>query len=153
MKIQYSKKIKLILISVLLGLNMASFAEPRKFSLIDINGIEQAMSDYIGQQKWVLVNVWSPTCSFCVQELPKIGEFKKSNPEISVIAVTLDYPSFEYGRIEIICVDTDNFKCLLVTWIGPKNISVEDGESKVAGQKEDYIMPDQLENRLFPSTE
>ena len=102
MKIHYSKKIKLILISVLLGLNMASFAEPRKFSLIDINGIEQAMSDYIGQQKWVLVNVWSPTCSFCVQELPKIGEFKKSNPEISVIAVTLDYPSFEYGRIDII---------------------------------------------------
>jgi thiol-disulfide isomerase/thioredoxin len=102
MKFLYIKKLKLILFIFLLGLNLSSSADVTKLTLIDTNGVERAMSDYIGQETWVLVNVWSPTCSFCVQELPKISLFKKSNPEVPVIAVTLDYPSFEYGRIDII---------------------------------------------------
>ena len=102
MKIHCLKKIKLILFFALFGLNIPSHGEATKLMLFDINGVEQAMSDYIGHQKWVLLNVWSPSCSFCVQELPKITLFKKNNPDVPVIAVTLDYPSFEYGRIDII---------------------------------------------------
>ena len=102
MKFLYIRKLKLILFIILSGLNLSSSADVTKLTLIDTNGVERSMSDYIGQQTWVLVNVWSPTCSFCVQELPKISLFKKSNPEVPVIAVTLDYPSFEYGRIDII---------------------------------------------------
>ena len=102
MNISYLKKTKIILFSVLFGFNTSILAEVTKLKLTNINGSEQMMSEYIGQQKWVLVNVWSPTCSFCIQELPKITIFKKNNPEVAVIAVTIDYPSFEYGRIEIV---------------------------------------------------
>ena len=34
--------------------------------------------------------------------MPKVSLFKRNNPDVSIIAVTLDFPSFEYGRIEII---------------------------------------------------
>jgi len=102
MKIYCLRKIKLILFVAILGLSTPSYSETTKLTLFDTNGVEQAMNDFIGGQKWVLLNVWSPTCSFCVQELPKITIFKKNNPEVSVIAVTLDYPSFEYGRIDVI---------------------------------------------------
>ena len=102
MKIYYLRKIKLIVFISILGLSAPSYSESTKLTLFDVNGIERAMNDYIGHQKWVLLNVWSPSCSFCVQELPQITLFKKNNPEVPVIAVTLDYPSFEYGRIDII---------------------------------------------------
>ena len=102
MKIYYLRKIKLIVFISILGLSTPSYSESTKLTLFDINGIERAMNDYIGHQKWVLLNVWSPSCSFCVQELPKITLFKKNNPEVPIIAVTLDYPSFEYGRIDVI---------------------------------------------------
>jgi len=81
---------------------MPSYSETTKLMLFDTNGVKQAMDNYIGGQKWVLLNVWSPDCSFCVQELPKITLFKKNNPEVPVFAVTLDYPSFKYGRIDVI---------------------------------------------------
>ena len=70
MKFLYIRKLKLILFIILSGLNLSSSADVTKLTLIDTNGVERSMSDYIGQQTWVLVNVWSPTCSFCVQELP-----------------------------------------------------------------------------------
>ena len=50
MKLLYIKKLKLILFIFLLGLNPSSSAEVTKLTLIDTNGVEQAMSDYIGQQ-------------------------------------------------------------------------------------------------------
>ena len=102
MKIYCLRKIKLIVFISILGLSAPSYSENTKLTLFDVNGIERAMNDYIGHQKWVLLNVWSPSCSFCVQELPQITLFKKNNPEVPVIAVTLDYPSFEYGRIDVI---------------------------------------------------
>ena len=80
MNISYLKKTKIILFSVLFGFNTSIPAEVTKLKLTNINGSEQMMSEYIGQQKWVLVNVWSPTCSFCVQELPKITILKKKQP-------------------------------------------------------------------------
>ena len=102
MKIYCLTKIKSIVFISILGLSAPSYSESTKLTLFDVNGIERAMNDYIGHQKWVLLNVWSPSCSFCVQELPQITLFKKNNPEVPVIAVTLDYPSFEYGRIDVI---------------------------------------------------
>ena len=71
--------------------------------LMRIDGIEQHMTDYIGQGKWVIVNVWSPSCSFCVQELPHVEKFeRKHRGEIIVLGITLDFPSFGYGKVDII---------------------------------------------------
>ena len=67
------------------------------------NGQPQAMSDYIGKGKWVLVNVWSPTCSACVKELPEIEAFRKKHADdVQMLGVTIDFPSFGYGKIDII---------------------------------------------------
>ncbi len=71
--------------------------------LMRIDGIEQSLTDYIGQGKWVVVNVWSPTCTACVTELPELERFeKKHRGNITVLGVTIDFPSFEYGKIDII---------------------------------------------------
>ncbi len=72
-------------------------------TLVRIDGVEQSMTDYIGQGKWVVVNVWSPTCTACVKELPELERFeKKHRGNITVLGVTIDFPSFEYGKIDII---------------------------------------------------
>jgi len=72
--------------------------------LEDVHGHRQAMSDYIGHGKWVIVNVWSPSCTFCVQELPHVEQLnaRHRNDNVIVLGVTLDYPSFGYGRMEVI---------------------------------------------------
>ena len=71
--------------------------------LEDVDGNYHSMEHYIGQGKWVLVNVWSPTCTWCLRELPKIEAFNKQHKgSITTLGVTLDYPSFEYGKAEIV---------------------------------------------------
>lgn len=77
-------------------------AKPPDTALERLNGKKEPMSQYIGQGQWVVVNVWSPTCSSCVQELPDVIQFKQNHPDIPVIGVTIDFPSFEYGKPAII---------------------------------------------------
>lgn len=80
----------------------AAMAGAPDVSLERINGKQEAMSRYIGNGQWVVVNVWSPTCSSCVEELPDVIQFHENHPDIPVLGVTIDFPSFEYGKPDII---------------------------------------------------
>jgi thiol-disulfide isomerase/thioredoxin len=93
----------LFLASLLLGVAIPVHANPVNKELVRIDGVTQPMSDYIGKGKWVLVNVWSPTCSACVKELPEIEEFRKKHADdVQLLGLTIDFPSFGYGRLDII---------------------------------------------------
>jgi len=70
--------------------------------LVNITGVEEPMSNHIGKGQWVVVNVWSPSCSACVIELPQIKKFIARNPDVPVLGVTLDFPSFAYGKMDIL---------------------------------------------------
>lgn len=70
--------------------------------LVNIHGLEEPLNQHIGKGRWVVVNIWSPTCSACVIELPQIKKFIARNPQIPMLGVTLDFPSFEYGKMDIL---------------------------------------------------
>lgn len=92
---------------VFLSLLILSFTSPADAAAPDteltrVNGKTQSMSEFIGQGQWVVVNVWSPSCDFCVRELPDLEKFRANNPNIPVLGVTVDFPSFGYGKIEVV---------------------------------------------------
>ena len=91
-----------LLITCLLLFSLPVTAGVLDMKLVNIDGIEEPMSDYIGNGKWVVVNVWSPTCSACVVDIPKVKKFIERNQDVPVIGVTLDFPSFGYGRMDIL---------------------------------------------------
>ena len=93
---------RLILITLLLLASHPAKTDILDMRLVNIAGVEEPMSDHIGNGKWVIVNVWSPTCSACVNELPQIEKFIARNPEVPVLGVTLDFPSFAYGKMDIL---------------------------------------------------
>ena len=96
-------RLSLFLISLLLGVTSPVHANPANKELVRIDGVKQPMSDYIGQGKWVLINVWSPTCTACVKELPEIEAFRKKHADdVQLLGLTIDFPSFGYGRLDII---------------------------------------------------
>jgi len=92
------------LLLLLLSLPLPLAAAGAPLSLQRVDGTWHAMSDYIGKGHWVVVNVWSPTCSFCVRELPNVERLKARHKDdgLIVLGVTLDYPSFNYGRMDVI---------------------------------------------------
>ncbi len=75
----------------------------RAQELEHIDGSRRDLSELIGQGRWVVMNVWSPSCSACVKEIPNIRKFHEKHADtIDVVGVTVDFPSFEYGRIDIV---------------------------------------------------
>lgn len=91
----------------ILSITLASFFTFSTYAntqleLEDIEGNYQNMQQIIGQGQWTVVNVWSPSCSFCVDELPHMLSFAEKHKEsINVLGVTLDFPTFNYGDIEL----------------------------------------------------
>ena len=107
-KLMYlSRFIMRLLLAIISGLIMLTIAvgvlaRPPDTVLERLNGGREPMSQYIGQGQWVVVNVWSPSCSACVEELPDVIQFHENHPDIPVIGITIDFPSFEYGKPDII---------------------------------------------------
>ena len=93
-------RIFLLLILFLSPLTIGAAALDMK--LVNIDGKEEPLSNHIGNGQWVVANIWSPTCQACVIELPSIKKFIKRNPQVPVIGITLDFPSFGYGKIDVL---------------------------------------------------
>lgn len=91
---------KYLLYQLVCCLPLVILAEP--ISLQRIDGQTEDLSNYIGQGQWVIVNVWSPSCSACVAELPEIKRLATKHPHLTLLGVTIDFPSFSYGRQDII---------------------------------------------------
>lgn len=94
--------IRIILITLLVTLPFSLKAEAVSMSLENLAGKQEALSNHIGNGQWVVVNTWSPTCSACVADLPAVKSFIARNPHVPVLGVTLDFPSFGYGKIDIL---------------------------------------------------
>ncbi|NOG59723.1 MAG: redoxin domain-containing protein [Proteobacteria bacterium] len=77
-------------------------ADALSMSLVNLANEEEALSNHIGKGNWVVINTWSPTCSACVAELPQIRKFIERNPDIFMLGITLDFPSFGYGKMDIL---------------------------------------------------
>ena len=93
--------IRAILIMLFL-LPLSLKAEAVRMSLENLAGEQIALSNHIGNGQWVVVNTWIPTCSACVADLPAVKKFIARNPDVPVLGVTLDFPSFGYGKIDIL---------------------------------------------------
>ncbi len=93
---------RFMLITLLLLLATLVQADALTMRLVNQHGVAESMHRYIGKDQWVVVNTWSPTCSACIVELPQIKQFIARNPNIPVLGVTLDFPSFGYGRADIL---------------------------------------------------
>jgi thiol-disulfide isomerase/thioredoxin len=94
--------IRILLISLFLLLPLSAKADALSMSLVNLAGEEEALNNHIGNGQWVVVNTWSPTCSACVVDLPVIKNFIERNPDVPVLGVTIDFPSFGYGKMDVL---------------------------------------------------
>jgi len=65
--------------------------------LVGLDGDSHALSEFVGHGYWVMVNVWSPGCPHCVDELPTLRAFHANNDiGAMVVGVAVEYPGFGY---------------------------------------------------------
>lgn len=155
--------IRTILITLLLLISLPIKAGVLDMKLVNIDGVEEPMSNHIGNGKWVVANIWSPTCSACVVDLPKIRKFIKRNPDVPVIGITLDFPSFGYGRMDILrdfvsrdplnyplfLADIDQASKLIGHWlVGIPSIAIFHPDGRALVTWPGVVEIDQIENYI-----
>lgn len=66
----------------------------------DIEGNKHSLNDFIGNGKWVVLNVWATNCPYCRAELDTLNEFHHRHQEhdAMVIGLTLHWPSFKFPK-------------------------------------------------------
>ncbi len=55
------------------------------FSLQDISGKTQRLSDYRG--RWVVINFWAAWCPPCLKEIPELVAFQRHFPNVQVLGI------------------------------------------------------------------
>lgn len=64
-------------------------AEPVDFSLPDLNGRMQSLSDYRG--KWVVVNFWATWCPPCLEEIPDLVHFHDARKDKDAVVLGINF--------------------------------------------------------------
>lgn len=61
-----------------------------------IDGKQYVLSDFVGQGKWVLANVWATACPYCRSELFDLSNFHEAHylDDAMVIGLTLELTDF-----------------------------------------------------------
>ncbi len=69
-------------------------------SLEGIDGKQHKISEYIGQGKWVILNIWSTHCPPCREEMPELVRFhdEHNGNDAIVVGIAIDFPSYGYAK-------------------------------------------------------
>ena len=124
--------LKTTLLSFLFAILIQSTqADTPDVTLEDLQGNHHNISEYIGHGKWTLVNVWSPTCIQCVVEMPDLNKFhlKHRETDATVLGITIDYPSFEYGKKDLAEAFIKKYNITFPILMGDQDLA-----SKVSGK-------------------
>ena len=102
---------------VLIMLFLLSLTSINAYAFIDIllksiDDEEHKLSEYIGQGKWVVLNIWGTRCPPCREEMPELVRFHDEHKDTDsiVVGVAIDFPSFGYAnKDEVISFAEDYF--------------------------------------------
>jgi len=96
-RIAVIKQLCHIIFTVLLTLSEQAYAQEHNLLFKGLDGKHHSLNEYIGKEKWVVVNVWATACPACRRELFDLASFHDRHHEKDaiVIGLTLDLESFE----------------------------------------------------------
>lgn len=84
----------------LLSLLSTNASATLDISLYSIDDSKHKLSEYIGQGKWVVLNIWGTRCPPCREEMPELVSFhdEHKDDDAIVLGIAIDFPSYGYAR-------------------------------------------------------
>ena len=70
------------------------------YKIKSIDDSEHALTEYIGQGKWVVLNIWGTRCPPCREEMPELVNFHDDHKDTDgvVVSIAIDFPSYGYAK-------------------------------------------------------
>ena len=90
----------ILVVSCLLTLLVTDTYASLDIQLDGIDSKQHKVSEYIGQGKWVVLNIWGTRCPPCLEEVPELVAYhdEYKNKDSIVLGIAIDFPSYGYAN-------------------------------------------------------
>ena len=133
---------RIILTTLLLVTFLTSNASSSlDISLKSIDDSQHTLSEYIGHDKWVVLNVWGTRCPPCRDEIPELVSFHDSHKDKDaiVLGIAIDFPSYGYAKRDEVTSFADDYLIDFPILLSDASITETMGLGRLEGLPTTYI--------------
>ena len=115
----------------------ASFDIP----LNSIDDSQHRLSDYIGQGKWVVLNIWGTGCPPCQEEIPELVDFHDAHKDEDsmVVSIAIDFPSYMHANSKEVARFADDYLIDFPVLLSDGSITRRLGLGRLDGLPSSYV--------------
>jgi thiol-disulfide isomerase/thioredoxin len=106
-----------------------------------IDNSQHKLSEYIGQGKWVVLNIWGTQCPPCREEMPELVQFhdEHKNKDAIVVGIAIDFPSFGYAKQDEVISFADDYFIDFPILLSDSSITEKIGLGRLEGLPTTYM--------------
>ncbi|MCW8956551.1 MAG: TlpA family protein disulfide reductase [Gammaproteobacteria bacterium] len=126
----------LILVIFLCSLSSISSANDNKDVILeDLDGKPQPLSNYMGNNKWLVLNIWAPQCLPCRKEMPMLQQFHEQhkNHDAIVVGMAVNYPDLNRAKTTDVQLFVSQNNIQFPILLGDQNSLKLPYDSRIAG--------------------
>ena len=109
--------------------------------LKNLQGGQQKLSEYLGQGKWVLFNIWGPKCPPCLEEVAELVSIHEDHKDkdAMVVSLALDFPSFKYAKEDEVAAFVDDYFINFPVLLGDAGLAERVTGERLLGTPTTYL--------------
>lgn len=128
--------IYMIIVLLVFSFSNALYANNNRDVLLeDLNGQQQPLSQYIGNGKWLVLNIWAPQCLPCRKEMPSLQQFhdQHKNQDAIVVGMAVNFPDMGRAKASDVQLFIKQNNIRFPILLGDKNSLSLPYDSRIAG--------------------
>ncbi len=112
-----------------------------EITLMSIDDSRHKLSDYIGQGKWVVLNIWGTGCPPCREEMPELVNFHDQHKDSKaiVVGIAIDFPSYQYADSKEVSKFADDYLIDFPILLSDARITEKLGLGRLDGLPSTYL--------------
>ena len=110
-------------------------------SLKSIDDTEHKLSEYIGQGKWVVLNIWGTRCPPCREEMPELVRYHDEHEDNDgiVVGIAIDFPSYGYAKQDQVAAFAEDYLIDFPILLSDSSITEKMGLGVLEGLPTTYL--------------
>ena len=111
---------------------------------LSLNGTDDKkhnLTEYIGQGKWVVLNLWGTDCPPCREEIPELVQFHDEHKDTDaiVLGIAIDFPSYGYAKKDEVILFADEYLIDFPILLSDSTITEKMGLGRLEGLPTTYL--------------
>ena len=130
-----------LLVFILFLITSFSIQASGDIVLKSIDDSNHKLSEYIGQGKWVVLNIWGTRCPPCREEMPELVRFhdEHKDDDAVVVGIAIDFPSYGYANKDEVIAFAEDFLIDFPVLLSDSRITEKTGLGRLEGLPTTYL--------------